>query len=234
VINDDGPGASTLARRATPILIPRRGWRKRGAAFYPRPSTGDMRFGGALIAILGIGTVHAQDVTVAGRALDAATREPLPFATVAVLRDGIASVASLRMKPAVSCSKGSSAAAIPSVSASWGMPRPRGRCWSASATLGDRLVLQAQHRRSFRACARDRRQQSELRHRQPYLSDVGSVTHTGTEIVFSHDVGEHWQLSGSASNQFGIRHEIEGSGFDAVYENFYETQTVTVGMNYRF
>jgi hypothetical protein len=35
-------------------------------------------------------------------------------------------------------------------------------------------------------------------------------------------------------NEFGIRHEIQGDGFDAVYENFYETQTVTVGMNYRF
>ena len=35
-------------------------------------------------------------------------------------------------------------------------------------------------------------------------------------------------------NQFGIRQEIDGDGFDAVYENFYETQTVTVGMNYRF
>jgi hypothetical protein len=35
-------------------------------------------------------------------------------------------------------------------------------------------------------------------------------------------------------NEFGIRHEIQGDGFDAVYENFYESQTVTVGMNYRF
>ena len=35
-------------------------------------------------------------------------------------------------------------------------------------------------------------------------------------------------------NQFGIRQEIDGDGFDAVYENFYETQTVTVGMNYDF
>ena len=35
-------------------------------------------------------------------------------------------------------------------------------------------------------------------------------------------------------NQFGIRQEIDGDGFNAVYENFYETQTVMVGMNYRF
>jgi hypothetical protein len=157
--------------------------------------------------------------------------------------------------------------------------------------------------------------------------NVGTGTHTGVEVVFSHDLGEHWQLAGSANwyenvidaaettllfpvarpfsvprseddtwdmklssllrlpngveaqlalvyyankpiaqgreaarssvdlgfkkpvldaraelvfsvtdlfNEFGIRHEIEGDGFDAVYENFYETQTVTVGMNYRF
>jgi hypothetical protein len=35
-------------------------------------------------------------------------------------------------------------------------------------------------------------------------------------------------------NEFGIRHEIQGDGFDAVYENFYESQTVMVGMSYRF
>jgi hypothetical protein len=157
--------------------------------------------------------------------------------------------------------------------------------------------------------------------------NVGSGTHTGVEVVFNHDIGEHWQLSGSANwyesvidpaettllfpvrrpfsvprteddtwdmklnsllklsngieaqlavvyyaakpiaqgreaarssvdlgfkkpvldmraelvlsvtdlfNEFGIRHEIEGNGFTAVYENFYESQTVTVGMSYRF
>jgi len=156
--------------------------------------------------------------------------------------------------------------------------------------------------------------------------NVGSGTHTGVELIFTHDLGEHWELSGSANvyeniidaaettllfpyvrpfsvprseddtwdtklssllklpngleaqfsvvyyaekpiaqgheaarssvdlglkkpllrdaelvvsitdlfNEFGIRQTIEGDGFDAVYENFYETQTVTVGMNYRF
>jgi outer membrane cobalamin receptor len=156
--------------------------------------------------------------------------------------------------------------------------------------------------------------------------NVGSGTHTGVELIFAHDIGEHWQLSGSANvyeniidaaettllfpvvrpfsvprteddtwdmklnsllklpngieaqlsvvyyaekpiaqgreaarssvdlgfkmpvlndaelvvsvtdlfNAFGIRQYIEGDGFDAVYENFYETQTVMVGMNYRF
>jgi outer membrane receptor protein involved in Fe transport len=156
--------------------------------------------------------------------------------------------------------------------------------------------------------------------------NVGSGSHTGVEVVFSHDIGEHWELSGSANvyeniieaaettllfpvvrpfsvprseddtwdmklnsllklpdgieaqlsvvyyaekpiaqgreaarssvdigfkkpvlrdaelvvsvtdlfNEFGIRQTIDGDGFDAVYENFYETQTVMVGMNYRF
>jgi hypothetical protein len=35
-------------------------------------------------------------------------------------------------------------------------------------------------------------------------------------------------------NEFGIRHEIRGDGFDVSHENFFESQTVTVGMNYRF
>jgi outer membrane receptor protein involved in Fe transport len=35
-------------------------------------------------------------------------------------------------------------------------------------------------------------------------------------------------------NEFGLRHEIAGAGFDAVYENFYESQVVAVGVNYEF
>jgi outer membrane receptor protein involved in Fe transport len=157
--------------------------------------------------------------------------------------------------------------------------------------------------------------------------NVGTGQHTGIEVIFSHDIGEHWQLTGSANwyenvidaaettllfpvprpfsvprtedhtwdmklnsllrlpggieaqlsivyyadkpiaqgieaarssvdlgfkkpvwderaelvlsvtdlfNKFGIRHEINGDGFDAVYENFFESQTVTAGVNYRF
>lgn len=156
--------------------------------------------------------------------------------------------------------------------------------------------------------------------------NVGSGTHTGVEVIFAHDIGEIWEISGGANvyeniidaaettllfpvvrpfsvprsaddtwdmklngllklpngieaqlslvyyaekpiaqgreaarssvdlgfkkpvlrdaelvvsitdlfNEFGIRQEIDGDGFDAVYENFYETQTVMVGMNYRF
>ncbi len=35
-------------------------------------------------------------------------------------------------------------------------------------------------------------------------------------------------------NEFGLRQEISGDGFDAVYENFFESQVVSVGLNYEF
>jgi hypothetical protein len=37
-----------------------------------------------------------------------------------------------------------------------------------------------------------------------------------------------------AFNEFGLRYNIAGEGFDAVYENFYESQVVSVGLNYAF
>ncbi len=33
---------------------------------------------------------------------------------------------------------------------------------------------------------------------------------------------------------FGIKQRLDGAGFDAIYENFYETQVVSVGLNYEF
>ena len=35
-------------------------------------------------------------------------------------------------------------------------------------------------------------------------------------------------------NDFGLKHVIDGDGFDAVYENFYETQVVSVGLKRKF
>jgi outer membrane receptor protein involved in Fe transport len=35
-------------------------------------------------------------------------------------------------------------------------------------------------------------------------------------------------------NQFGIKQDIDGAGFRAVYENYYQTQAVTAGLKYRF
>lgn len=45
------------------------------------------------------------------------------------------------------------------------------------------------------------------------------------------------ELSLSASdllNNYGIQQEIRGDGFTAVYENYYETQAVRLGMSYKF
>jgi len=35
-------------------------------------------------------------------------------------------------------------------------------------------------------------------------------------------------------NNFGIRQEIYGDGFTAMYENYYETQVFRVGLKYKF
>ena len=35
-------------------------------------------------------------------------------------------------------------------------------------------------------------------------------------------------------NRFGIRQEIEGEGFTATYENYYETQVFRLGLKYKF
>jgi hypothetical protein len=35
-------------------------------------------------------------------------------------------------------------------------------------------------------------------------------------------------------NTYGIRQEIEGDGFDALYENYYETQVISLGVKYKF
>ena len=35
-------------------------------------------------------------------------------------------------------------------------------------------------------------------------------------------------------NNFGIKQRIDGAGFDAIYENYYETQVVSFGLNYEF
>lgn len=35
-------------------------------------------------------------------------------------------------------------------------------------------------------------------------------------------------------NKFGIKQEIDGAGFNAVYENYFESQVVSVGLNYNF
>jgi hypothetical protein len=35
-------------------------------------------------------------------------------------------------------------------------------------------------------------------------------------------------------NKYGLRQEIKGEGFDVLYENYYETQILTLGLKYKF
>ena len=64
----------------------------------------------------------------------------------------------------------------------------------------------------------DARSSVDLGISKPMMGDKG-------EIVFSFvDV----------FNDFGIKQFISGDGFNAIYENYYETQVVSVGFNYQF
>jgi outer membrane receptor protein involved in Fe transport len=53
---------------------------------------------------------------------------------------------------------------------------------------------------------------------RPVMSGSGEIVFSVTDLF----------------NDFGIRQFIEGDGFDAVYENFYQTQVATIGLNYQF
>ena len=52
----------------------------------------------------------------------------------------------------------------------------------------------------------------------PVLEGSGELTFTVTDLF----------------NDFGLKHYIDGDGFDAVYENFFETQVVSVGLTRKF
>ncbi len=52
--------------------------------------------------------------------------------------------------------------------------------------------------------------------KQPVIKGNGEVTLSFSDIF----------------NDFGIKQEIDGDGFSAVYENFYETQIVSLGFKY--
>lgn len=54
--------------------------------------------------------------------------------------------------------------------------------------------------------------------KQKVLQNKGEITFSFTDIF----------------NNFGIKQEIRGDGFTAVYENFYETQIATLGFRYKF
>ncbi len=53
---------------------------------------------------------------------------------------------------------------------------------------------------------------------KPVLGDRGELVFSFTDMF----------------NNFGIKQNIRGDGFDAIYENYYETQVLSVGLNYQF
>lgn len=53
---------------------------------------------------------------------------------------------------------------------------------------------------------------------KPVLGDRGELVFSLTDLF----------------NDFGIKQNIRGAGFDAIYENYYETQVLSVGLNYQF
>jgi len=46
--------------------------------------------------------------------------------------------------------------------------------------------------------------------------------------------GEVFITAGDIFNKFGLRQEVQGEGFAALYENYYETQSFRLGMKYKF
>ena len=56
----------------------------------------------------------------------------------------------------------------------------------------------------------------------------------GIKKVFLNNHGEISLSFSDMFNRFGIRQEIQGEGFTAVYENLYETQILRLGFRYKF
>jgi len=56
----------------------------------------------------------------------------------------------------------------------------------------------------------------------------------GVKTKVLKDKGEITCSFSDIFNNFGIRQDISGEGFTAVYENYYETQILTVGFKYKF
>ena len=64
--------------------------------------------------------------------------------------------------------------------------------------------------------------------------DARSSVDIGVSKPVFQDSGEFVLSVTDLFNDFGLKHNIAGSGFDAVYENYYETQVVSLGLTYRF
>jgi hypothetical protein len=188
------------------------------------------------------GFAYAQDdVTVAGRVLDSATGRPVPFATVTVLRDGAAVGGELadedgrfvlerleRGSYTVSIGFVGSVAAESPLStrsaAVLGAPQ-RGR------HVGHEDQQPAEAANGIEA------QMSVVYYAEKPIAQGREAVRSSVDLGFKKPVLRDAELVVSVTDlfhEFGIRQYIDGEGFDAVYENFYETQTATVDVNYRF
>ena len=56
----------------------------------------------------------------------------------------------------------------------------------------------------------------------------------GVKNTLWKDKGELTFAFTDVFNQFGLKQEINGDGFTALYENYYETQVIRLGLNYKF
>jgi outer membrane receptor protein involved in Fe transport len=64
----------------------------------------------------------------------------------------------------------------------------------------------------------DARSSIDVGFTKPVFGDRGELVFSVTDLL----------------NEFGIKQNIRGAGFDAIYENYYETQVVSFGLNYEF
>ncbi len=74
---------------------------------------------------------------------------------------------------------------------------------------GDKVIAQG---------TQDARSSVDIGFTMPVLDAKGELLLTVTDLF----------------NDFGVKQNITGAGFNAIYENYYETQVVSVGLNYQF
>ena len=77
------------------------------------------------------------------------------------------------------------------------------------AYYGDRNIAQG---------TQEARSSVDIGFAKPVLQDHGELVLSITDLF----------------NDFGIKQNIRGDGFDAIYENYFETQVLSVGLNYQF
>ena len=80
-------------------------------------------------------------------------------------------------------------------------------CWGSPASMASHRPARERSRSSFDVSAK-----------RPLWSDRAEIVFTFTDVF----------------NDFAIQREIDGQGFTALYQNFFETQVASLGLRYRF